>query len=383
MTEYSACDHQLMARALQLAAYGLYTSQPNPRVGCVIAQADKVVGEGFHARAGTPHAEVHALAAASGAATGATAYVTLEPCAHFGRTPPCAEALIKAQVARVVVATGDPFEPVCGQGFSRLCAAGIRVDVGLMQGAARELNIGFFSRIERSRPFVRLKMALSLDGRSALATGESRWISNAAARADGHHFRARASAILTGIGTVLADDPQLTVRIAEAHGEPLRVVLDRRLRMPLAAQMLVSGVPPLIYCGSTADAGRHADLQAAGAEVVMMPAVVLSVPPLRGVNQPDSMDGDPFLLAVMADLAARGVNELQVEAGATLAGALIAAGLVDELLIYQSGCLLGSGARPMFDLAAPLTMAGRREWQLVDSVQITDNWRLRLRPKGL
>ena len=382
MSDYSAHDHRQMARALQLAACGLYTSQPNPRVGCVIAKAQQVVGEGFHQRAGTPHAEVHALAAAGTAARGATAYVTLEPCAHFGRTPPCADALIAAQVARVVVATGDPFAPVCGQGLARLRAAGIRVEVGLMQNDARELNIGFFSRIERARPFVRLKMALSLDGRSALASGESRWISNAAAREDGHHFRARASAILTGIGTVLADDPRLTVRIAQTHVAPLRVVLDRRLRMPLTATLLTSGSPPLIYGASDADPQRRTALQAAGAELVTVPDAALSVPPLHGLSPATTMTGDGFLAAVMADLAKRGVNELQVEAGAILAGALIAAGLVDELLIYQSGCLLGSSARPMLALPAPPTMAERREWRLVELVQIADNWRLRLRPKG-
>jgi len=285
-------------------------------------------------------------------------------------------------VARVVVATGDPFAPVCGQGLARLRAAGIRVEVGLMQNDARELNIGFFSRIERARPFVRLKMALSLDGRSALASGESRWISNAAAREDGHHFRARASAILTGIGTVLADDPRLTVRIAQTHVTPLRVVLDRRLRMPLTATLLTSGSPPLIYGASDADPQRRTALQAAGAELVTVPDAALSVPPLHGLSPATTMTGDGFLAAVMADLAKRGVNELQVEAGAILAGALIGAGLVDELLIYQSGCLLGSSARPMLALPAPPTMAERREWRLVELVQIADNWRLRLRPKG-
>ncbi|MEO6927013.1 MAG: bifunctional diaminohydroxyphosphoribosylaminopyrimidine deaminase/5-amino-6-(5-phosphoribosylamino)uracil reductase RibD, partial [Rhodanobacter sp.] len=222
-----------MAHALRLAERGIYTTQPNPRVGCVIAHGEEVVGSGFHQRAGEPHAEVFALREAAQRARGATAYVTLEPCAHYGRTPPCADALIAAGARRVVIASEDPFPQVNGRGIDKLRAAGITVETGLMREPARELNIGFFSRIERGRPFVRVKLAMSLDGRTALANGESKWITGEAARADVQRWRARSSAILSGSGTVLADNPQLTVRLAEQTSPPLRVILDRQLRTPV------------------------------------------------------------------------------------------------------------------------------------------------------
>jgi diaminohydroxyphosphoribosylaminopyrimidine deaminase/5-amino-6-(5-phosphoribosylamino)uracil reductase len=229
-----------MAHALRLAGRGLCTTQPNPRVGCVIAHGDEVVGTGFHQRAGEPHAEVYALREAGERARGATAYVTLEPCAHHGRTPPCADALVAAGVKRVVIAAEDPFPQVAGRGIGKLRDAGVRVDVGLMREAARELNIGFFSRIERGRPWVRVKLAMSLDGRTALANGESKWITGEAARADVQRWRARSSAILSGSGTVLADDPRLTVRLpeGEAFAPPLRVILDRQLRTPAVSHVL-------------------------------------------------------------------------------------------------------------------------------------------------
>lgn len=379
MHEFSDLDRRQMARALALAAQGLYTSQPNPRVGCVIADGERVLGEGFHARAGQAHAEVNALAAAGAAARGATVYVTLEPCAHFGRTPPCADALIRAGVARVVVAVGDPFAQVGGRGLARLRAAGIRVDVGLLAEAAHELNCGFFSRIERGRPFVRLKMAASLDGRSALADGRSQWITGPAARADGQHYRARAGAMLTGIGTVLSDDPRLTVRIEAEHVAPRRVLLDRQLRLPLTAKLLQAGEPPLVYAGREADGERRAALLAAGVEVVglaeILPADSDAAATPVGHEQAE-------LAAVLADLARREVNELHVEAGARLSGALLGAGLVDELLIYQSGRLLGEAARPLFALPSPATLDRAQDWRVVTFDAIGDNWRLILRPAG-
>ena len=373
---FSETDQRHMQRALDLAAQGLYTSQPNPRVGCVIALNDRVLGEGFHARAGLAHAEVLALAAAGPAARGATAYVSLEPCAHYGRTPPCADALVQAGIARVVVATIDPFEAVAGRGLERLRAAGIRVDCGLLAKPARELNCGFFCRIERGRPYVRLKMACSLDARSALADGRSQWITGPEARADGHCFRARAGAILTGIGTVLADDPLLSVRIEAEHVEPRRVLLDRELRLPPGAKLLGSGLKPLVYTRSQAALPRRAALAAVGAELVDLPDCAPDQETTGGTPDRDGLE----LAWVLADLARREVNELHVEAGARLSAALLSAQLVDELLIYQSGRLLGTEARPLFALPSPSNLQQADNWRLVRFDAIGDNWRLILRP---
>ena len=372
MSEFSAHDHAHMAEALRLAALGLYTTQPNPRVGCVIAHGEQIVGRGFHRRAGEAHAEVHALAEAAASAQGATAYVTLEPCAHQGRTGPCADALLRAGIARVVVACEDPFDQVDGRGLARLRAAGVAVSIGLMRTSARELNPGFFSRIERGRPFVRVKMAASLDGRSALADGTSKWITGAAARADGQRWRARSSAVLTGIGTVLADDPQLDVRIEEAHAAPLRVVLDSMLRTPVSARILQSTPAALIYGHASASAQRQDALRAAGAEVVDAAAI----------GNASAGNASIDLAWLLSDLARRGVNELHVEAGAVLSGALMAAGWVDELLIYQHACLLGTSARPMFDLPSPQQMQDRQEWRLLETRSFGEDWRLRLRPEA-
>src|SRR5688500_1306938 len=309
---FSATDHAMMARALRLAERGAYTTRPNPMVGCVIAQGDKVVGEGSHQRKGGPHAEAFALEGAGDKARGATAYVTLEPCAHTGSTGPCAEALVAAGVARVVGAMRDPFPKVDGAGFEKLQAAGIAVETGLMEAQARALNRGFLSRIERGRPWLRVKLATSLDGRSALASGDSKWISGEAARRDVQKWRARAGAILTGAGTVLIDDPHLTVRLGDAPPvvPPLRAVLDPGLA-PVARGHTRSGDAPPLY------------LHAPDAR---MP---------RGVESdhaPIPVHAGRFdLQAVMALLAERKINEVQVEAGATLAGAFITAGLVDEL----------------------------------------------------
>ncbi|MBL0163509.1 MAG: bifunctional diaminohydroxyphosphoribosylaminopyrimidine deaminase/5-amino-6-(5-phosphoribosylamino)uracil reductase RibD [Xanthomonadales bacterium] len=359
-----------MAHALRLAERGLFTTQPNPRVGCVIAHADEIVGSGWHHRAGEAHAEVFALAEAGKRAHAATAYVTLEPCAHFGRTPPCADALIEAGVARVVVAHADPFDAVDGRGMARLRAAGITVESGLMAAPARELNRGFFSRIERGRPWLRVKLAMSLDGRTALASGESKWITGNAARADVQAWRARSSAILSAIGTVLADDPQLTVRISgpmSDHGDaaqvaPLRVILDRDLRSPASANILDGRAPTLILHGRD---GRPVGQRF---ERVELAAVEIH-------------EGRLDLSSVLALLAARDINEIQVEAGPTLCGALFAEGLVDELLLYVAPILLGDNARPLLALPALSDMSARWNLGVVDQRMLGEDWRLLLRPQ--
>ena len=360
---FSAIDHAHMARALRLAERGLYTTQPNPRVGCVLAHGEEVVGEGWHERAGEPHAEVFALSAAGPRARAATAYVTLEPCAHFGKTPPCADALIAAGVGRVVVASEDRFHKVDGRGLDKLRSAGIGVETGLLRPAARELNRGFFSRVERQRPWVRMKLAMSLDGRTALAGGESKWITGDAARADVQRWRARSSAILTGSGTLLADDPRLTVRLGEdiAFKPPLRVVLDRTLRTAAGARVLDASAPTLVVHGEAA--APPADDRFAGVELVAAP----------------SGDGGLDLSAVLGMLAARGVNELQVEAGPTLCGALFAAGLVDELLLYVAPILLGDQARPLLSLPPLAAMNDARRLRVVDQRQVGGDLRLLLR----
>ncbi|MBI4809543.1 MAG: bifunctional diaminohydroxyphosphoribosylaminopyrimidine deaminase/5-amino-6-(5-phosphoribosylamino)uracil reductase RibD [Nitrosomonadales bacterium] len=345
-------DSGWMAHALRLAEHGLHTTSPNPRVGCVLVKEGKVVGEGWHMRAGEPHAEVHALRAAGKAAHGATAYVTLEPCSHHGRTPPCADALIAAGVTRVVAAMQDPNPLVAGQGLKKLAAAGIATDCGLMEAAARELNIGFYTRMSRGIPWIRSKIAASLDGRTALNNGTSKWITGEAARRDVQHWRARSCAVLTGVGTVLADDPQLNVRAIPAGRQPLRIVLDSHLRMPPNASIL-SGGALLIYTAS-ADADKRAALQQSGAEIVLLP----------GAN------GQVDLHAVMRDMARRGINEVLVEAGRTLNGALLKAGLVDELVLYLAPQLLGDAARGMAELGE-LTQLQQRvtmQWQDVRQV---------------
>ncbi|HEY0199263.1 MAG TPA: bifunctional diaminohydroxyphosphoribosylaminopyrimidine deaminase/5-amino-6-(5-phosphoribosylamino)uracil reductase RibD [Rhodanobacter sp.] len=360
--DFSAIDHGHMAHALRLAERGLFTTQPNPRVGCVIAHGTRVIGEGWHLHTGEPHAEVFALRAAGDRARGATAYVTLEPCAHHGRTPPCANALIDAGVSRVVVAVQDPFPQVAGTGIDLLRAAGIAVDVGLMHEAARELNIGFFSRIERGRPWLRVKLAMSLDGRTSLANGESKWITGEAARADVQRWRARSSAILTGSGTVLADDPRLTVRLPEGEpsATPLRVVLDRRLRISGGANVLDGSAPTLVlHASQVIPDDRHQRVECA-----------------QVTGQGDVLD----LHAVLALLADRGCNEAHVEAGPSLCGALFAAGLVDELLLYIALLLLGDSAQPLLRLPALTDMADRWRLRVIDQRQVGADWRLRLRP---
>ncbi|MBE1158868.1 bifunctional diaminohydroxyphosphoribosylaminopyrimidine deaminase/5-amino-6-(5-phosphoribosylamino)uracil reductase RibD [Dyella acidiphila] len=351
-----------MAQALRLAERGLYTTQPNPRVGCVIAHGEEVVGQGWHERAGQPHAEVFALREAGPRALGATAYVTLEPCAHHGRTPPCADALLAAGIGRVVIAAEDPFPQVAGRGIEKLRMAGVAVEAGLLRDAARELNLGFFSRIERGRPWVRVKLAMSLDGRTALANGESKWITGEAARADVQHWRARSSAILSGSGTVLADNPRLTVRLDETpFTPPWRVILDRQLRTPAGSHVLDGQVPTLVLHADTAGQPDH---RFERVECMAIP----------------SADSSLDLHAVLRLLAERGCSEVHVEAGPTLCGALLATGLADELLLYIAPLLLGDAARPLLHLPALTEMASRWSLHTVDQRQLGGDWRLQLRP---
>jgi diaminohydroxyphosphoribosylaminopyrimidine deaminase/5-amino-6-(5-phosphoribosylamino)uracil reductase len=331
----AASDRALMARALVLAERGLFTTTPNPRVGCVLAKDGVVIGEGFHERAGGPHAEVAALTDARARGhdpAGATLYVTLEPCNHTGRTPACTGAVIAAGVKRVVVAMSDP-NPLAAHGAATLRAAGIATEIGLGEDEARELNIGFVSRVTRGRPWVRMKVAASLDGRTALANGQSRWLTGEAARADGHRWRARACAVLTGIGTVRADDPELTVRAVATPRQPLRVVVDRAAATPPAARVL-AGAPTLVVTGGACRGDWPASVE------------VLPLPDRAG-----RVD----LSALLAELGRRGVNELHVEAGAGLNGALFAAGLVDELVVYLAPMLLGDPARGIAAFVPGLT----------------------------
>jgi len=348
-----------MARAVRLARRGLYTTDPNPRVGCVIARNDEMLGEGWHERAGFPHAEINALNAAGERARGSTAYVTLEPCCHHGRTPPCTEALIRAGVGRVVAAMRDPNPRVAGEGFEALMAAGIDVEVGLLETDAQELNPGFVSRFSQARPFVRVKLAASMDGRTALAAGESKWITGEAARRDVQRWRARSSAILTGIGTVLADDPSLTVREFDIGRQPLRVVVDTRLRMPVLARMLrLPGMTLVATVGE--DRSRTQALRQVGAEVVVIPA---------------GEDG-VSLTSLMQTLASREINEVLVEAGATLCGALLDAGLVDELILYQAPHLMGAAERGMFTKAPLGAMSERTSLRVTDVRAVGEDLRV-------
>ena len=329
---YSDADREFMTRALALAEKGLYTATPNPRVGCVIVKDGAIVGEGWHEAAGLPHAEINALREAAGRARGATLYVTLEPCSHQGRTPPCADAVIGAGLARVVAAMQDPNPEVAGRGFARLRDAGIDLSSGVMEEAAREINIGFVSRMTRGRPWARMKIAASLDGRTALANGRSQWITGEAARRDGHHFRARACAVLTGIVTVKEYDPQLNVRLVETGRQPLRVLIDSRLEVNPNARLFDGG--SVLVVAAVEDRAKADALRARGAEVV-----VIANP--RGKTD---------LPEVLAELARRSVGELHVEAGTRLNGSMLREGCVDELLLYFAPGLIGDSGRGMFGL---------------------------------
>ena len=335
MSAFSAFDRAMMQRALALAEKGLFTTTPNPRVGCVLTQGEAIVGEGWHEKAGTPHAEVNALSAAGAQARGATTYVSLEPCDHQGRTPPCAEALINAGVKRVVAAIRDP-NPGAAKGGKTLSKAGIRFECGLMEEEARELNIGFFSRMTRGRPWVRMKIAATLDGRTALADGRSQWITGPEARKDAHRWRARACAILSGAGTVNADDPRLTVREVDTPRQPLKVIVDGRNEISGRAKVFEGG-NILIFCGSEPD-------KRGNAEYVVLP----------------NKDKKVELSAMLEELGRRGINELHVEAGFRLNGSLVREGCVDEFLLYFNPSFLGDEAQGMVALTGISSLDQRK-----------------------
>ncbi len=355
MTRFSAFDHAMMRRALELAAKGLYTTTPNPRVGCVLAKQETIVGEGWHEKAGAPHAEVIALERAGTRADGATAYVNLEPCGHHGRTPPCADALISKKTARVVAAMRDP-NPAARGGGERLAAAGVGFEHGLMEEEASELNIGFVSRVTRGRPWVRLKLAATLDGRTALADGRSQWITGPEARRDGHRWRARACAILTGIGTVKADNPRLTVREVETPRQPLRVVVDSRLEIAAEARILEGG-NVLVF-----SAVKGKSLK--GAENIVLP----------------NPQGKVDLPKMLEELARRGVNELHVEAGFRLNGSLTREGCVDEFLLYLNPSFLGDTAQGMLDLPPLASLDDRIRLRIVSLERPGEDLRILARP---
>ena len=360
-------DHAFMARALELARKGLYSTHPNPRVGCVIVRDGRIVGEGWHARAGEPHAEVHALRQAGDKARGATAYVTLEPCSHHGRTPPCADALINAGVARVVAAMQDPNPQVGGDGLLRLMHAGIAVQSGVLETEARALNAGFIKRMEKGLPFVRVKLAMSLDGRTAMASGESQWITGPAARSAVQRLRARSSVVLTGADTVLTDAARLTVRPDElgldpeqtalaASRAPWRVLVDGRLRVPLDAAFFQAGAAMVATCAAAEARDRYLN---EGHELLALP----------------SSSGQVDLQRLLAELALRGANEVLVEAGPRLAGAFAQQGLVDEYQIFVAGKFLGSSARPLLDW--PLAqMSEAPLLKIIEMRAVGDDWRV-------
>ncbi|MEE3913155.1 bifunctional diaminohydroxyphosphoribosylaminopyrimidine deaminase/5-amino-6-(5-phosphoribosylamino)uracil reductase RibD [Pseudomonas viridiflava] len=367
LTEQAALDVHYMARALELARKGLYSTHPNPRVGCVIVREGQIVGEGWHALAGEPHAEVHALRQAGEQARGATAYVTLEPCSHHGRTPPCADALVNAGVTRVVASMQDPNPEVAGRGLLRLMTAGIAVQCGVLEAEARALNKGFIKRMETGQPYVRVKLAMSLDGRTAMASGESQWITGPEARSAVQRLRAQSSVVLTGADTVLADKARLTVRPDElglnaeltalaAASAPLRVLIDGRLRVPLDAPFFQAGSALVATCAAASARGRYHD---EGHEIVAMA---------------DSA-GHVDLRKLLTELGTRGVNEVLVEAGPRLAGAFTRLGLVDEFQIFIAGKFLGSSARPLLDL--PLAqMSEALELKIVEMRAVGNDWRV-------
>ncbi len=363
---FSDFDRFAMSRALALAARGLETTDPNPRVGCVIARKDRVIGEGWHERAGQAHAEVAALSSTKEDTTGTTAYVTLEPCSHHGRTPPCVDALIAARVARVVFAVGDPDPRVSGRGAEALQAAGIQVESGLMESEASELNIGFMMRMRDGRPWVRLKLAMSLDGRTALANGASQWITSEDSRNDVQSWRARSSAILTGVGTVLIDNPRLDVRLpGEDRRQPLRVVLDSRLRTTPNARLFTTGGDILLLTTENAELSQVQALEAQGARVEAMPVIA----------------GGLDLNAVFERLAELQCNEVLIEAGPTLAGALLLQRQIDELLLYIAPKLLGPQGRPLVDLPRIDHLDDATGFSLEGVRKLGDDLCLRLRPR--
>ncbi len=366
MAEFSAFDEAAMRRALELALRGLYSTHPNPRVGAVLALDNEIVGEGWHERPGEPHAEPHAIRAAGARARGATAYVTLEPCNHHGRTPPCVDALLAAGVKRVVYAVGDPNPLVNGKGARRLREAGVQVESGLLENEATALNAGFMMRMRRGRPFVRLKSAASLDGGTALASGASKWITSEPARADVQQWRAQSGAVLTSAATVLADDPRLDVRI-DTPRQPLRVVLDRRRQVRKTARILKPPGEVLLFAAAKPAGAR------AKAEERVGTARIERVRAVRG-----HLD----LARVFARLGELAINDVLVESGPRLAGALFAAGLVDEWLLYLAPKLLGSGAKPLAALPPLTRLAAARQFDILESKTVGPDLRLRLTPRG-
>lgn len=369
----SDLDHRFMGRAIQLAKRGWYTTQPNPRVGCVLVKDGDIIAEGYHRRAGEPHAERNALASAGEAAVGATAYVTLEPCGHQGRTPPCTDGLIEAGVKRVVAAMLDPNPKVAGRGFDQLKQAAIEVESGVMRSQAEALNPGYIKRMSQGLPFVRCKMASSLDGRTAMANGESQWITSSEARKDVQRLRAASHAILTGVGTLLADDPSMNVRLTHDDlgidrdlpiPNPVRVVLDPNLVTPVTARMLTLPGPTLVVC-SDDNPAHGAALEAAGAQVITMPG--------------DTKRLD--LHEVLQFLASQEINDVLLECGATLAGAMLEQELIDELVIYQAPHLMGSSARGLFTLPGIEQMSQRIALQITDIRQIGPDIRITAIPR--
>lgn len=364
-----ADDYQYMSLALRLASKGLYTTDPNPRVGCVIVKHQQVVGQGWHRQAGGPHAEIHALQEAGNNAEGATVYVTLEPCSHYGKTPPCAEALINAKVSRVVAAMRDPNPLVAGEGLQKLQAAGIQTQTGVLQHQAEALNSGFVMRMQHKRPYMRCKLAMSMDGRTAMASGESQWITDQAARRDVHHWRARSSAILTGINTVLADDPSLNARLDNLSDDevvqPVRVVVDSQLRMPVEAKML-SLPGQTIIATVNGDEDKIRQLQNRGAEVLRV----------------EQNAGRVDLHALLHRLAENQINEIMVEAGPTLNGELLQQKLVDELIVYMAPLIMGDAAKGLFTLPGLEKMQDRIDLTINDIRAVGRDWRINAFVRG-
>lgn len=360
---FSEADYIFMAQAMQLAKKGLYTTHPNPRVGCVIVNNGQVVGSGYHIKAGGPHAEVHALQMAGDKAKGATVYVTLEPCCHHGRTPPCTDALIKAGVARVIAAMQDPNPLVAGDGLLQLTNHDIETEVGLLEQQAQDLNPGYIHRMRLQRPYVRCKLAMSLDGRTAMANGESKWITDEAARMDVQRLRAQSSAIVTGAGTVLADDPSMSVRLDGVERQPLRVIIDSNLSTPASAKILQQpGRTVILTCSDDEDAIQ--ELTSASTKVIVV----------------EKSKGRVNLPAVLDYLTKQNVNEVLLETGATLSGAMLQAGLVDELVIYMAPVLMGDSARGLFKLPGLDQMADRIELKIKDVRQVGADLRIQAIP---
>lgn len=363
---FTKVDHEYMSLALRLAEQGLYSTSPNPRVGCVLVNNGQIVGQGAHLKAGEPHAEIMALRDAEthfpNLIQGAEAYITLEPCSHFGRTPPCADALIKSGVKRVIAAMQDPNPQVAGNGFARLDAAGIKTEHGLMESQARELNAGFISRMTKNKPFVRIKIAASLDGKTALSNRESKWITSESTRKDVQHWRARSCAILTGIGTVLADDPQMSVRNLAHARQPLRVVVDSQLRISPQAKILEGGNTLVAYVKDTENKAEA--ITNAGGDLINI----------------QSDHGKVCLKQLLSHLAERGINEVMVEAGEVLNGALLALNLVDEFIFYYAPILLGTDARGMFAIPVLQSISERKQLSLIDVRQFGQDIRIRAKP---